>query len=116
MALTPTELLIIEWYTQNWNGRSLLSKKPWPVSIDTSLSTGDHVWLVETGEEIMSDYFHRFNVLAEGFNLPEYWPIESGWIPNFLLPKCMKIEYVEPKPLTLKMLAKSAKAGQWLYD
>lgn len=116
MALTPKEKQIIEWYTQRWNGRSLFSKKPWPVSLDTSLSTGDHAWVVETGEEIMNDYFHKFNVLPTGFNLLAYWPVESGWIPNVFLPDSMKIKYVAPKELTLKMLSESAKAGCWLYD
>lgn len=116
MELTPTEELIVEWYKQNWNGRSFLSKKPWPVSLDTSLSTGDHAWVVETGEEIMIDYFDRFNVLATKFNLLKYWPIEPGWIPNILLPNSMKVKYIEPQKLTLKMLAESAKAGRWLYD
>lgn len=116
MELEPTERLIVEWYKQNWNGRSFFSKKPWSVSLDTSLSTGDHAWVVETGEEIMSDYFHRFNVSPTGFNLLTYWPVEPGWIPNILLPNSMKINYIEPKKLTLKMLSESAKAGRWLFD
>ncbi|WP_343551686.1 DUF1493 family protein [Pantoea sp.] len=116
MELGPTEKSIIEWYKQNWNGQTLLSRTPWPVSLDTSLSTGDHAWLVETGEEIMNDYFHRFGISHSGFDLLEYWPVEPGWIPNILLPKSMRNEYKAPKKLTLRMLAESAKVGRWLYD
>lgn len=115
MVLTPTEKLIVEWYESQWNGRSLLSKKPWPVSLETSLSTGDHAWVVETGEEIMRDFFQRFNVSDTGFDLLRYWPVEPGWIPNVLLPKSMRVNSVEPQKLTLKMLAESAMAGKWLY-
>nr|WP_318383516.1 DUF1493 family protein [uncultured Enterobacter sp.] len=114
--LTPTEKSVMEWYQESWNGRSFLSKKPWPVSLDTSLSTGDHAWLVETGEEIMSDYFRKFDVSPATFNLLTWWPIEPGWIPNIILPKRMKIKYIEPKKLTLRMLSESAVAGRWLYD
>ncbi|MGV3344423.1 DUF1493 family protein [Enterobacteriaceae bacterium LUAb1] len=116
MELISTEELIVEWYKQRWNGRSFFSKKQWPISLETSLSTGDHAWVVETGEEIMSDYFHRFNVSPTRFNLLKYWPVEPGWIPNIFLPKSMRIKYIEPHKLTLRMLAESAKAGRWLYD
>lgn len=116
MALTLTEKNIIEWYKNRWNGRAFFSKKSWPVSLDTSLSTGDHPWVVETGEEIMNDYFLRFNVTSVGFDLLKYWPVEPGWIPNVFLPKVMKVKYTQPHSLTLKMLAESAKAGRWLYD
>ncbi|WP_306309171.1 DUF1493 family protein [Xenorhabdus anantnagensis] len=27
----------------------------------------------------------------------------------------MRIPYIEPEPLTLKMLVESAKAGKWIY-
>lgn len=116
MDLTLTENIIIEWYKQRWNGRYFFSKKPWPVSLDTSLSTGDHPWVVESGEEIMIDYFHRFEVSPAGFNLLIYWPVEPGWIPNILLPETMRINSTEPVALTLKMLSASAMARYWLYD
>mgnify|MGYP004709324969 FL=1 len=116
MALTLTENTVIEWYKTRWNGRFFFSKQPWPVSLDTSLSTGDHAWVVETGEEIMNDFFQRFEVSPARFNLLTYWPIEPGWIPNILLPESMKVNYTAPEALTLKMLAESVNAGYWLYD
>ncbi|ELY2649715.1 DUF1493 family protein [Cronobacter sakazakii] len=33
-----------------------------------------------------------------------------------LLPALMRIKHVAPAPLTLRMLAESAKAGHWLYE
>ncbi|ELQ6015989.1 DUF1493 family protein [Cronobacter sakazakii] len=33
-----------------------------------------------------------------------------------LLPASMRIKRVAPAPLTLRMLAESAKAGHWLYE
>ncbi|ELY2643137.1 DUF1493 family protein [Cronobacter sakazakii] len=33
-----------------------------------------------------------------------------------LLPASMRIKRVAPAPLTLRMLAESAKAGRWLYE
>ncbi|PKH26624.1 hypothetical protein CIG19_02180 [Enterobacterales bacterium CwR94] len=116
MELIQIEELIVEWYKNRWNGRAFFSKKAWPVSLDTSLSTGNHPWAVETGEEIMNDYFLRFNVFPLHFDLLKYWPVEPGWIPNIFLPKFMQVRYVEPQKLTLRMLAESAKAGRWLYD
>jgi Protein of unknown function (DUF1493) len=117
MELTdPIEEAVLEWYKNKWNGISFFSKKPWEMTRDTSLSTGRYPWVWETGEEIMDDYFKTFNVNSENFDLLKYWPDEPGWIPHFLLPKSMRIKYVEPEPLTIGMLIESAKAGRWLYD
>ncbi|ELY6276839.1 DUF1493 family protein [Cronobacter muytjensii] len=33
-----------------------------------------------------------------------------------LLPASMRVKRVAPAPLTLRMLAESAKAGHWLYE
>ncbi|EIW9159309.1 DUF1493 family protein, partial [Klebsiella pneumoniae] len=44
-------------------------------------------------------------------------PNEEVVLPlNFLRSKDNKWEWIEPEPLTLKMLVESAKAGRWLYD
>ncbi len=116
MGLNLTEDIVIQWYKIRWNGRFFFSKQPWPVNLETSLSTGDHAWIVESGEEIMNDFFHRFNVSPVGFNLLTYWPVEPGWIPNILLPAAMRVIYTQPEALTLKMLAESAEAGCWLFN
>ena len=41
---------VIDWYSSRWNKTG-----KWPVTIDTSLTTGRYVWVWEAGEEIM-DY------------------------------------------------------------
>ncbi|WP_307570318.1 DUF1493 family protein [Pantoea anthophila] len=39
-----------------------------PLSPETSLSTGKYSWARETGDDIMKDYFSRFNVDDSSFN------------------------------------------------
>ncbi|WP_416260123.1 DUF1493 family protein [Gibbsiella quercinecans] len=57
----------------------------------------------------------RFNVDPADFDFIKYWPYEKGLLPNFLRPKTQRIEYIEPEPLTIRMLIESAIAGRWLY-
>ncbi len=45
---------VIDWYSSRWNKTG-----KWPVTIDTSLTTGRYVWVWETGEEIM--YYQQVN-------------------------------------------------------
>lgn len=102
---------MIAWYNTGWN-----NKGKRPITIYTSLNIGGENWVWETGEEIMPGYFKTFNVEIAGFNFLKYWPDEKSLIPNFLLPKSRRVKHVEPEPLTLRMLAESARAGRWLYD
>lgn len=110
-----TDADMVDWYNSNWNKPRRFSKRQWPVTIDTSLSTGDYVFVSETGEEIMQNYFKTFQVDPGGFDFYKYWPVEPFILFAFL-PKCMRGDEDEPRPLTLRMLAESAKAGRWLYD
>ncbi|GAB2941164.1 DUF1493 family protein [Hafnia psychrotolerans] len=103
---------VIGWYNQRFNKPVLFSKKQIPVTIDTSLSTGRYVWASETGADIMREYFERFNVDPAGFAFEKYWPEETFIL--FALCTCGGDD--EPQPLTLRMLAQSARAGKWLYD
>lgn len=41
---------IIAWYDETFNKPSLFFKKRWPVTLDTSLSTGDYVWPVKRAQ------------------------------------------------------------------
>ena len=115
--LRNIEKQIIEWYEKNWNGRVLpFFKKP-ALTLETSLSTGKYLWADEDAMEILDDYFRRFDVDRKNFSFSKYWPNEEAVLPlNFLRSKERKWRWVEPEPLTLKMLAESAKAGYWLYD
>lgn len=107
-----TDSDIIAWYNERFNKPGLFSKKRWPATPDTSLSTGGHVWASETGADIMSEYFDKFGVDPAGFDFYRYWPAESFFL--YALFTCGKNDD-EPEPLTLRMLAESAKAGVWLY-
>lgn len=104
---------VIEWYSDRFNKPVLFSKKHIPVTLDTSLSTGRYVWASEAGAEIMGEYFQRFNVDPDGFTFEKYWPEETFIL--FALCTCGGDDD-EPQPLTLRMLAESARAGKWLYD
>ncbi|POT57783.1 hypothetical protein C3432_07525 [Citrobacter amalonaticus] len=103
---------VIAWYSERFNKPALFTKKRWPVSINTSLSTGKYVWASETGADIMNEYFERFDVDRAEFDFYRYWPQETFFL--YALFTCGGDDN-EPEPLTLKMLADSAKAGIWLY-
>ncbi|WP_409522235.1 DUF1493 family protein, partial [Pseudescherichia sp.] len=110
------EKAVTEWYDATYNSKPLFAKNRPGLTPETSLSTGKYPWARETGDEIMKDYFQRFNVDSSRFNFLSYWPYEKGMLPNFLRPTSQRVPEVQPKPLTLQMLIESAKAGRWLYD
>ncbi len=116
MVTDDIETAVMEWYNETYNSKPLFAKTKPVLTLDTSLSTGKYPWARETGDDIMNDYFARFSVDSTSFNFLSYWPYEKGLVPNFLRPKSQKVPDVEPKPLTIRMLAESAKAGKWLYD
>lgn len=103
------------WYEKYHNDKPFLSKSKPQVTLDTSLSTGKYPWARETGDEIMNDYFKRFNVKNSEFEFLLYWPYGKGLLPNFLRPLSQKVPEISPKPLTVRMLVESAKAGRWLF-
>lgn len=105
---------VVEWYDDEWNSPSPFGKKR-PLSLETSLSTGEGAWARETGDDIMKDYFVRFNVDDSSFDFLKYWPVSKGFIPNFIRPRSMRVEEKRAEPLTIAMLIESAKAGRWLY-
>ncbi|KTS18720.1 hypothetical protein RSA31_18450 [Pantoea dispersa] len=114
--VSSIESAVIEWYETNYNSKPLFTKVKPVLTPETSLNTGKYPWARETGDEIIKDYFQRFDVDSSNFDFLSYWPYEKGILPNFLRPKSQKIQQVEPKPLTLRMLIESAEAGRWLFD
>lgn len=115
MKNSETEKSVLEWYDDTYNCKPLFYKVKPELTLETSLSTGKYPWARETGDEIMNDYFKRFNVDDSKFDFIAYWPYEKGFLPDFLRPRSRKVPDVEPKPLTLRMLVESAKAGRWLF-
>lgn len=116
-ASDPTEQQVLNWYRERWNGRVLpFFRKP-AVTLETSLSTGKYPWSGGDASEILDDYFARFQVDRKNFLFRKYWPNEEVFMPlNFLRSKENKWRWIEPEPLTLKMLVESARVGHWLYD
>ena len=106
---------VFVWYEKYYNVKPLLSKSKPQVALDTSLSTGKYPWARETGDKIMNDYFKRFNVKSSEFEFLLYWPYEKGLLPNFLRPLSQKVPEISLKPLTVRMLVESAKAGRWIF-
>ena len=71
------------------------------------MSIRDDLKLVfEDNVELMDEYFQRWNVDRAKFEALNYFN------PEYLGSK----EPDPHKPLTLRMLAESAKAGRWLYE
>lgn len=115
MDIDQTAKAVLEWYDRHYNVKIFLAKQKPELTPETSLSTGPYPWVRETGDEIMQDYFERFNVDSRNFNFLLYWPYEKGWFPNVLRPRRFKVPNIEPQPLTLNMLIASAKAGYWMF-
>ena len=105
---------IFDWYNERWNLPGPFSKRH-PLTLETSLTIGKYPWARETGDEIMKDFFSRFQVDNSQFDFTKYWLYEKGMIPNFLRPRAMKVEVKDPEELTILMLIESARAGRWLY-
>ena len=107
---------VMQWYEEKYNLKPLFAKQKPRLTLETSLSTGKYPWARETGDEIMRDYFSRFQVDEGNFDFLKYWPHGTGFLPNRLRPKAWRVDVREPEPLTIAMLIESAKAGRWLYD
>jgi len=107
---------ILSWYQKNWNGPVFPFFKRPILTLDTSLSSGKYLWSDEDAEEILEEYFDKFKVDKRDFSFRKYWPNEEVFMPlHFLRTKSKKWKWLEPEPLTLRMLAESAKTGYWLY-
>ncbi|WP_330982166.1 MULTISPECIES: DUF1493 family protein [Enterobacterales] len=115
--INDVEQRVIDWYQKNWNKPVFpLFRRP-ELTMETSLSTGKFPWANEDAVEIVEQYFTLFGVDKRHFSFMKYWPNEEVFMPlNFLRSKKNKWKWIEPEPLTLKMLVESAKAGYWLYD
>ena len=73
--------------------------------LDTDLSIDEY-----EVEELMKEYFTKFNVDPAGFDIKVYYPdIPFSWNPF------KKTIPVQVPDFTIGMLIESAKAGCWLY-
>lgn len=88
----------------------------WKITLYSDLKNKLSIPDEEAGE-LIEEYFNLFNIEPTNFDFLAYYPNEGSFLwPNFLIPKAIRPTGKKPKPLTVKMLIKSAKAGRWLYD
>lgn len=114
---TENENAVFSWYDENYNLPVFPRFKKPTLTLATSLSTGKHPWSCDDAVDILNAYFEKFQIDKRDFCFIKYWPNEETFMPlNFLRKKENRYHYVEPEPLTLDMLVKSANAGYWLYD
>lgn len=61
-------------------------------------------------DDLMNEYFSKFNVEKGNFKLETYYPdVPTSWDPF------KKVVPVQVPDFTIGMLIESAKAGKWLY-
>lgn len=76
------------------------------IDLDTDLSIDEF-----EVEDLMNDFFDKFNVERGRFNIKTYYPsVALSWNPF------KKIPPIPVPDFTIGMLIESAKAGKWLYD
>jgi len=89
-------------YLFNWKKVDLTPE----MDLDTDLSIDE----LEV-EDLMNDFFEKFNVERGDFCIETYFPDTSlSWDPF------KKMQPVLVPDFTIGMLIESAKAGKWLYD
>ncbi|EAN6356677.1 DUF1493 family protein [Salmonella enterica subsp. enterica serovar Kua] len=106
LLMRDIEKEIIDFIDQEYNTKKYFLCGPKrTITLDTSIR--DDLKLVfEDSEELLQEYFKRWNVDSEGFD-----------ILNYLNPEYFGNKEPDPrKTLTVGMLVESAKAGRWLYS
>lgn len=91
-------------------GTYLFNIKKVELSPETDLDTDLSIDELEA-EDLMNEFFKKFNVERGNFNIEIYYPAGPfSWNPFKKFPPI-------PVPdFTIGMLIESAKAGRWLYD
>ncbi|AHG22278.1 acyl carrier protein [Chania multitudinisentens RB-25] len=91
-------------------GTYLFNIKKVELTPETDLDTDLSIDELEV-EDLMNDFFEKFNVERGNFKIETYYPSEPfPWNP---------FKRTTPIPVpdfTIGMLIESAKAGRWLYD
>lgn len=100
----------IFYFVQAFAGSYVFSTKKIQLSIETDLDSDLQLDDAEA-EELMENFFKKFSVKKENFNINSYYPPQS-----FSLNPFKKATPIPVPDLTIGMLIESAKAGRWLYD
>lgn len=91
-------------------GTYLLNIKKVALTPETDLDTDLSIDELEV-EDLMNDFFEKFNVGRGNFKIETYSPAEPfSWNPFKKFPP------ISVPDFTINMLIESAKAGRWLYD
>ncbi|EHL2312606.1 DUF1493 family protein [Salmonella enterica] len=106
LLMRDIEKEIIDFIDQEYNTKKYFLCGP-KRTITLDISIRDDLKLVfEDSEELLQEYFKRWNVDSKGFD-----------ILNYLNPEYFGSKEPDPrKPLTVGMLVESAKTGRWLYS
>lgn len=92
-------------------GTYLFNIKKVELTPETALDTDLSIDELEA-EDLMNDFFEKFNVERGNFRIETYFPAEPlSWNPFK-----KKVPPVPVPDFTIGMLIESAKAGRWLYD
>lgn len=95
---------------QPYAGTYLFNLKKVELTPDTDLDTDLSIDELEV-EDLMNDFFEKFDVARGNFKLQTYYPDEPfSWNPF------KKHSPISVPDFTIRMLIESAKAGRWLYD
>lgn len=91
-------------------GKYLFNVKKVKLTPETDLDTDLSIDELEV-EDLMDNFFKRFNVERGNFKIETYYPAEPfTWNPFKKSPPIAVPDF------TIGMLIESAKAGRWLYD
>ena len=97
-------------HVRPYAGTYLFNIKKVQLTPETDLDTDLTIDELEA-EDLMNDFFEKFNVQRGNFKIETYYPnIPFTW--NFF----KKTEPIPVPDFTIGMLIESAKAGKWLYD
>ncbi len=97
-------------FVQTFAGSYVFSTKKPQLSIETDLDSDLQLDDAEA-EELMDNFFKKFSIKKESFNIKNYYPPQPFSLNPF------KKAIPTPVPdLTIGMLIEAAKAGRWLYD
>lgn len=95
---------------RSYAGTYLFNIKAIELTPETDLDTDVSLDDLEA-EDLMNEFFKKFNVKRGRFNIETYYPsVPFSW------DLFRKIHPVPVPDFTIGMLVESAKSGEWLYD
>ena len=106
-----TDLEVLEFFRKELSLMTTITMDPLYLQLDTPLQS--YAEYDELGDAI-EKYDEVFSIDISALNMDRYYPWKVEWFFRKWFTK-RSIKQVS-EPLTVRMFAESAKAGQWLYD